>query len=410
MAEVVPFHGLRYDEAKAGPLGDLISPPYDVISGTESAALYERSPYNAVRLEAGRDEAGDDPVTNRYTRAKVALESWLEAGVLKVDAVPAFYLHDHYFELGGQRIRRRGFFGALRLYQEGRGIVRPHEKTFPKAKTDRLRLLRTTRTNTSPVFGMFDDPKGIVGAALGAWMVRGPARLVADAHVGTERHLLWALDDKALAAKLAALLKDKRIYIADGHHRYETGLNYLREEREAGRVELEEDSVQFVLTFLCALDDPGLRIFATHRIVTGGREALDMAIARTMDTAVVDRGALGDIQPGIVLVRDGTFTVLTPKPGLDLSAMPESWRTLPVAQAEELILRPAREAGAEITYEHDTDRSIDAARDGACAVLIRAVDAATLQSVADAWERLPQKTTYFHPKVPAGLVFRPLGD
>jgi len=410
MAEVVPFHGLRYDEAKAGPLGDLISPPYDVISGSESAELYERSPYNAVRLEAGRDEKGDDPVTNRYTRAKAALDSWLDAGVLKVDAVPAFYLHDHYFELGGQRIRRRGFFGALRLYQEGRGIVRLHEKTFPTAKTDRLRLLRATRTNTSPVFGMFDDPKGAVAAALEAWMVRGPARLVADAHVGTERHLLWALDDKPLATKLGGLLKDKRIYIADGHHRYETGLNYLREEREAGRVELDEDSVQFVLTFLCALDDPGLRIFATHRIVTGGSEALDVAIARTMDTAVIDRGALGDIQPGIVLVRDGTFTMLTPKPGLDLSGMPESWRTLPVAHAEELILRPAREAGAETVYEHDTDRAIDAARGGVSTILIRAVEAATLQSVADAWERLPQKTTYFYPKVPAGLVFRPLGD
>jgi len=241
-------------------------------------------------------------------------------------------------------------------------------------------------------------------------MVRGPARLVADAHVGTERHLLWALDDKPLAGKLSGLLKDKRIYIADGHHRYETAMTYLREEQEAGRVDLDEDSVQFVLTFLCALDDPGLRILATHRVIAGGRDAVDAAIERSMDTAVIDRGALGDIQPGIVLVRDGTFTALTPKPGLDLAALPESWRTLPVAQAEELVLRPARDAGAEVTYEHDTERAIAAARDGASVILLRAVSAATLQSVADAWERLPQKTTYFYPKVPAGLVFRPLGD
>ena len=410
MAEVTPFHGLRYDETKAGQPGDLISPPYDVIAETERAALYDRSPYNAVRLEAGRDEPGDDPVTNRYTRAKAAIESWLGAGVLKVDAVPAFYLHDHYFELGGQRIRRRGFFGGLRLYQEGRGIVRPHEKTFAKPKIDRLRLLRATRTNTSPVFGMFDDAKGAVAAALEAWMVRGPARLLADARVGTERHLLWALDDKPLAGKLSGLLKDKRVYIADGHHRYETAMAYLREEQEAGRVELDDDSVQFVLTFLCALDDPGLRIFATHRVVTGARDAIDAAVARSMDTAVIDRGALGDIQPGIVLVRDGTYTTLTPKAGLDLSALPESWRTLPVAQAEELVLRPARDAGAEVSYEHDTEVAIDAARDGASTILLRTVNAATLQSVADAWERLPQKTTYFYPKVPAGLVFRPLGD
>lgn len=410
MAQVVPFHGLRYDETKAGSLNELISPPYDVISETDRAVLYDRSPYNAVRLEAGRDEPGDDPVTNRYTRAKTALDSWLEAGVLRIDAAPAFYLHDHYFDLGGQRIRRRGFFGALRLYQEGRGIVRPHEKTFPKAKVDRLRLLRAMRTNTSPVFGMFEDAKGAVTSALEAWMVRGPARLVADARVGGERHLLWALDDKPLAGKLSALLKDKRIYIADGHHRYETALTYLREEQEAGRVELDEDSVQFALTFLCALDDPGLRILATHRIVTGGRDALDAAIARSMDSAVVRRGAFGDVQQGIVLVRDGTYTTLTPKTGLDLSALPESWRTLPVAQAEELMLRPARDAGAEVTYEHDTHVAIDAARDGASTILLPAVSAATLQSVADAWERLPQKATYFYPKVPAGLLFRPLGD
>jgi len=410
MAEVVPFHGLRYDEAKTGSLGDLIAPPYDVISDADRAALYDRSPYNAVRLEAGREEPGDDPVTNRYTRAKAALESWLDAGVLRVDAVPAFYLHDHYFEIGGQRIRRRGFFGALRLYQEGRGIVRPHEKTFPKPKTDRLRLLRATRTNTSPVFGMYEDPKGAVAGALEAWMVRGPARLVADARVGTERHLLWALDDKPLTRKLAGMLKDKRIYIADGHHRYETALAYLREEQEAARVELDEDSVQFVLTFLCALDDPGLRILATHRIVTGGGATIDAAIERSMDAAIIARGALDDVRPGIVLVRDGTFTALTPKPGLDLGALPESWRTLPVAQAEELVLRPARDAGAEVAYEHDTERAIAAARGGASALLLRAVSAATLQSVADAWERLPQKATYFYPKVPAGLVFRPLGD
>jgi uncharacterized protein (DUF1015 family) len=138
MADVVPFHGLRFDEAKAGPLGEVISPPYDVISDELREALYERSPYNVVRLEEGREEPGDGAAANKYTRAKATLEDWLTKGVLTVDPSPAFYLYDHYFALGGQRVRRRGFLGALRLYQEGRGIVRPHERTFPKAKTDRL--------------------------------------------------------------------------------------------------------------------------------------------------------------------------------------------------------------------------------------------------------------------------------
>lgn len=410
MADVVPFHGLRFDESKAGPLAELISPPYDVISDPQREALYARGPYNVVRLEEGREEAADTAANNKYTRAKAALDEWVGKGVLKVDTSPAFYLYDHYFMLGGQRVRRRGFLGALRLYQEGRGIVRPHERTFPKAKTDRLKLLRATRTNTSPVFGLFADDKGAVASALEAWMVRGPARLVADARAGDERHMVWALDDRPVAEKLTAALKDQRVYIADGHHRYETGLAYLKEEIEAAKIDFDEDSTHFTLAYLCALDDPGLRIFGTHRVIRGADAAIDEIVQRNFATAVIDRGALGDTQPGIVLARDGRFTELTPKPELDLSAMPESWRTLPVAQAEELLIEPARKLGGEVTYEHDVEKAIDAARDGATTVLLRAVEAETLKKVADSWERLPQKATYFYPKVPAGLVLRPLGD
>jgi uncharacterized protein (DUF1015 family) len=410
VADVVPFHGLRFDETKAGPLGDLISPPYDVISDDLRQALYARSAHNVVRLEEGIEEPGDTATNNKYTRAKAALEDWLAKGIVKVDTSPTFYLYDHYFPLNGQRIRRRGFLGALRLYQEGRGIVRPHERTFPKAKTDRLKLLRATRTNTSPVFGLFADDKGEVAAALEAWMVRGPARLVADARIGDERHLVWALDDRPVAEKLTAALKDKRVYIADGHHRYETGLAYLKEEIEAVKIDFDEDSAHFMLAYLCALDDPGLRIFGTHRVVRGANAAIDEIVPRNFDARPIERGAIDDTQPGIVLVRGDRFTELLPKPELDLSAMPESWRTLPVAQAEELLIEPARKLGAEVTYEHDTDKAIAAARDGASTVLVRAVEPETLRKVADSWERLPQKTTYFHPKVPAGLVLRPLGD
>jgi uncharacterized protein (DUF1015 family) len=410
VADVVPFHGLRFDESKAGPLGDLISPPYDVISDRVRDALYARSPYNVVRIEEGAEEPGDGPTNNKYTRAKTALEEWTSAGVLKVDTSPAFYLYDHYFVVGGQRIRRRGFLGALRLYQEGRGIVRPHERTFPKAKTDRLKLLRATRTNTSPVFGLFADEKGAVGSALEAWMVRGPARLVADARVGDERHLVWALDDRPVTEKLTAALKDLRVYIADGHHRYETGLAYLKEEIDAAKIDFDEDSTHFTLAYLCALDDPGLRIFGTHRVVRGADAAIDEIVPRSFDASAIDRGTLEDAQPGIVLVRNGAFTALTPKPELDLSAMPESWRTLPVAQAEELLIEPARKLGGEVAYEHDLETAIAAGRDGGTAVLLRPVEAETLKKVADSWERLPQKTTYFYPKVPAGLVLRPLGD
>ncbi len=409
MAEILPFHGLRYDEQKAGPLADLICPPYDVIDEAQRDELLGRSPYNFVRVEHGKNEPGDDPVDNKYTRAKATVDDWTEKRILRYDPTPAFYLSDHYFELGGQRLRRRGFFGALRLYQMGRGIVRPHEHTTPKDKSDRLRLLRLTRVNTSPIFGMFEDPTARVAGMLEEWTARGPARFVGEARVGTERHMLWALDDHAVAQKLQAALKDLRIYLADGHHRYEVALEYLKEEIEAKRIEFPEDTPNYVLTYLCALEDPGLRILGTHRIVSGARAVVDAAIARSFEASPIDRGALADTQPGIVHVRDGAFRRLEVKPGVDLSALSEAWRSLPVAQAEALLVEPARSAGAQVRYEHDTDRSIDAASAGADAVLIRAVDPLTLKAVADAWERLPAKTTYFYPKVPAGLVARPLG-
>ncbi len=409
MAEIVPFHGLRYDEAKAGPLAGLICPPYDVISDEERERLYARSERNFVRIEHGKPEPGDDPVDNRYARAKASIEDWTEKGVLRYDASPAFYLYDHSFELGGQRIRRRGFLGALRLYQLERGIVRPHEQTTPKDKTDRLRLLRITRVNTSPIFGLYEDPSGQVAEMLEGWIAHGPAHLVAEARVGNERHLVWALDGRPPIAALQAALKDARIYLADGHHRYEVALEYLREENEADRIELPEDTPNHVLAYLCALDDPGLRILPTHRVLAGANAAIDEAVARSFDASPVDEGALADVQPGIVLVRDGTFMRLEPRAGTDLSGVPASWRTLPVAQAEALIVEPARTAGAAVTYEHDTDKAIAAAKNGASAILLRAVDAMTLKEVADAWQGLPAKTTYFYPRVPAGLVARPLG-
>jgi uncharacterized protein (DUF1015 family) len=315
--------------------------------------------------------------------------------VLRRDGHDSFYLHEHEFEVAGRRLVRRGIFGALRLYPQSAGIVLPHELTFPKAKADRLDLLRATRANTSPVFAMFDDEGGLM-RSLGEAERAGAE----ETTLGTERHRLQVIDDPAIVERVSAALSDRRVYIADGHHRYETGLNYLTEFPSVG----PNAPQRYTLAFLCALDDPGLRIFATHRIVRGGDDALESAIARSFETSEIDRGALGDIQPGIVVARGGTFRALTPRSTADLSGLPAAWRTLPVALAEELLVKPAQAAGAEIAYEHETERAIATGT----AILLRAVDPPTLRRIADAGEKLPQKTTYFFPKVPAGLVVRTL--
>jgi uncharacterized protein (DUF1015 family) len=390
VAEFIPFRGFRYESSIAGPLTGQICPPYDVIDEKERERLYGRSPHNFVRIEFPKDGPDD-----KYARAAEDLSDWIRREVLRRDGRESFYLHEHEFEVAGRRLVRHGIFGALRLYPQSEGIVLPHELTFPKAKADRLELLRATRANTSPVFGMFADEGGLMRSLGDA--ARTPA---GETTIGTERHRLERIDDTAIVERISTALRDRHVYIADGHHRYETALNYLAELSNAGPNAPE----RFTLAFLCALDDPGLRIFATHRIVKGADDALEATIARSFDVREIDRGALGDIQPGIVIARGGTFRALALHPTTDLSALPAAWRTLPVALAEELLVKPLRDAGAEITYEHDTERAIS----GGTAILLRAVDPLTLQRVADAGERMPQKTTYFYPKVPAGLVVRTL--
>ncbi|TMG39146.1 MAG: DUF1015 domain-containing protein [Chloroflexi bacterium] len=393
VAEVRPFRGLRYDDAKAGRLADLLCPPYDVISEELRTELYARSPYNFVRVEYARDE----PSADRYAVAARSLAEWTAAGTLRRDAKPAFYGYDHVFVVDGAKQLRRGFFCALKLHALDEGVVVPHELTFPKAKADRLELLRRTRTNTSAVFAIYADDDGAIASLL----ARARKHAVGDARQAEERHTIWTLDDDRAANELRERLKNARIYIADGHHRYETALAYRAEDKSEG--------ARFVLAYLCALNDPGLRIFATHRVVQGDG-ALERAADRFFTRAPIDAGAIADIQPGIALAHDSSLTQLAVRPDADLSALPPTWRSLPVAQAEELLLREVRDAGAEVTYEHDTARAIAAAKGGATAVLLRAIDPQTLRRVADAGERLPQKTTYFYPKVAAGLVIRSLEE
>ena len=392
MADVRAFRALRYDERVAGPLSKLICPPYDVITPEQRRELESRDARNFVRVELpAADPAG-------YRGAADLVRRWRDERALTRDIPTALFVHDHTFSVGGASATRRGVFVALRLHAPEEGVVLPHEHTFPKAKADRLELLRATRLNTSPIFGLVDDAKAVAALEPSAHDV---AKASAD---GSEHRLRWVTSPDAVAAFTDAL-REARVYIADGHHRYETALTYADERRAPA-----DAPERFVLTSLTSLDDPGVRIFSTHRLVRGASSALDAAAARSFERSPVDRGALGDVQPGIVLVHDGRFSRLEPRADADRSRMPSAWRDLPVALAEELLLKDVRAAGAEVEYEHDTDRAIAGARGDVTAVLIRAVEPATLRAVSDAGERMPQKTTYFYPKVPAGLVIRPVDD
>jgi len=395
VADVAPFRALRYGE-QSEPLGELLCPPYDVISPEERDRLYAQSPHNFVRIEFPKPDG--DP----YARAAADLAAWRLRGVLKQDSAAAIYVHDHEFSVGKTRVRRRGIHCALRLHRPEEGVVMPHELTFPKAKEDRLALLRATRTNTSAIFGVFEDTRGEIAGGVSRHIEA--TRPTAETTMGDEQHRVWAIGDRLAIGEFRDALAKRRVYIADGHHRYETALTYLAE-RGAGAS--AHAAIGYVLAYLCSADDPGLRIFATHRIVRGDG-ALDRAIDRYFERSSINARAMADSQPGIVVVRGGRYEQLTLRADADLSSVRPAWRDLPVAQAEELLLRESREAGAEIAYEHDTNAALAATETGATAVLLRAVNPATLRRVADAGERLPAKTTYFYPKVPAGLLVRPL--
>jgi uncharacterized protein (DUF1015 family) len=395
VADVAPFRALRYSE-QAEQLGQLLCPPYDVISPELRDRLYGQSPHNFIRIEFPKPDG--DP----YAAAAADLSAWRLRGVMKQDAAPAIYVHDHEFVIGKTRVRRRGIHCALRLHRPEEGIVMPHELTFAKAREDRLALLRATRTNTSAIFGVFEDTRGEIAGGISRHIEA--TKPTAEATVGDEQHRVWAIGDRLAIGEFRDALAKRRVYIADGHHRYETALAYLA---ERGASAPADAPIGYVLAYLCASDDAGLRILATHRVVRGDG-ALDRAIDRYFQRSRIDAGAIDDIQPGIVVVRDGRYEQLQLRPDADLAGVKPAWRELPVAQAEELLLREVRDSGAEITYEHDTNAALAAAQEGATAVLLRAVDPETLRRVADAGERLPQKTTYFYPKVPAGLVVRPL--
>lgn len=390
MAELLPFRALRYDEQIAGPLAAVICPPYDIIDEPLRDRLYRQSPHNLVGVELGRDGP------ERYAAAHQALDQWRRAGILRQDPVEGYYLSEHLFNRDGRPARRRGVFGALRLSEPGTGEVLPHERTFPKAKADRLALLRATGVNTSPVFGMVGTTA--LGPAIERWIGDGLARPLAEAQVGPEQHRLWVIDEPGAVAALRAMLSGERVYIADGHHRYETALTHHRETAD-------QPGAAAVLTYVCALDDPGLWIRPTHRLIAGGARAIDDVLRNSFDSTEVAAAADPD---ALVLVRGGSALRLRVRERA-VATLPEAWRDLPVAHGE-LIVGPIRDAGGVVTYEHDTAAALRRAGDEEAVLLVPPVSARDLQRVADAGERLPEKTTYFFPKVPAGLVLRALDD
>ena len=414
MADVQPLLALHYDLSRVGGLQPVAAPPYDVIDADQRAALVARSPYNVVEIDLPRD--GGDP----YAHAADVLRSWTADGIVVRDAEPALWaLAQDYTGPDGQARTRHGVFARVRVEDYGAGRIRPHERTHPGPKEDRLRLTRATRANLSPIFSLYDDPAGAAWGALAPHLSSRPWGELTDED-GT-RHRLWRVTEPAALERFRDALKGVELLIADGHHRYETARVYAQEPGAP-------PGADHVLMCLVALQDPGLTVFPTHRLVTdlddAGRAALRAAIARDWHVTPADRL---EPEPGdavrIGYYDGGTPQLLTLKdPAIAAAALPdkpEPYRKLDTAVLEALILEGALGMTEDdISHLHGLDyaRTAEQARERVdagsadAAFFMAPTPVSQVRDVAAAGENMPPKSTFFYPKVLTGMVFNPLEE
>lgn len=430
MADVRAFRGLRYDSSVAGNIADLICPPYDVIDAAMQVELHRSNRNNAVRLEYGLVEPGDDPDRNKYTRATLLLEQWKKEGVMRRDAEPSMYLHDHTFEIRGRKHTRRSLFAAVRLEEWEKGIVLRHEGTAAVFKADRLNLMRATHTNISPVLAMYEDPGGAVSSVLTDVAKTKPLH---DFAYAGEGHVFWRIVEPEQLKVMSEALSDRRLYIADGHHRYETGVAYRNERRAASPPEGSDAAFNFIMMSLINLADADVVVLPTHRMVRGiSRDALNSGFrdklgkyfsVRAVPVSGAVSGVLGGIagngkvEIGVAGLEKDMLVILELKDFSKVAGMmppdrSEAYRKLDVSVLHHVILEHLLGIGEgdNILYTRSEDEAWRRVADGEFQLgfILGPVDTRAIMEVADAADKMPQKSTYFYPKAPTGLVLNPL--
>jgi len=428
VTDVRPFPGIRYDTSQAGALSLLLCPPYDIISDKQRVQLYDRSPYNMIRLEHPLPPEGassDSP--ERYRLAAQLFREWMQQGVLKRDAAPALYVHDHSFVFRGRRHVRRGLFACVGL-RPWYGGVYPHELCGTMAKLDRRELMRACGVSFSGPLGLYEDRNGDIRGLLDE-ALEGVSYV--DVEESVDRHRFRVVQDAAAIARICAAFETEPIYIADGHHRYETALVYQQERREAmaGRASAGAPWNSIAMT-LTAFSDPGLFISPVYRVLTGinlpDAVEVEAGLGRyfTIDyvpvgTALARSAPVGEMAlMAVAGLRPGMLAELRQRPGVDLGAeVPgvhsSEYRTFNVSilnhvvMAKVLRINPDAEG---VSYSPDLEAVVDSVQSGRAqmAFLLAPAHPLLVKKIADQHERMPRKSTYFYPKPPTGLVAYPL--
>ena len=411
MAEVIPFRGILYNTAKVKS-GDVVAPPYDIITDELRDALYGKSPYNIVRIDAGAGHPGDDESENKYVRAARFMKAWMEEGILQRSSKPCFYAYEMDYRAGGKRKRLHGFFGLVRLEELGKGVY-PHEETHSKPKVDRLNLMTSCQANTSPIFSLYHSPDRGASKVVKTVVTAKPYMEAEDQDGAM--HRLWVIDGDEETTAITRDLRDKSIYIADGHHRYETALEYKKIMKERAGLVTGDEPYNYVLMFLANISDGNITILPAHRIV---KHFQGNALERLSGHFEIKTISLDD--DIIEAMKEHTQTLgfyqrgdkeqyLLRYRGKGLKGTHPALRGLDVTILHELVLKGLLTASG-IRYEMDpslargmlTEEGYDAV------FFLNPTRVEDVEQVALSSMRMPPKSTYFYPKVMTGFVINSL--
>jgi len=416
MPELASFAAFRYRAAKNGKdVSTFLAPPYDVLEEGDKAALLAKNPRNIVAIDLPHLPPKTAGPPETYERSARMLADWVSAGTLVHDAAPALYLYHQRFSHEGRAYTRRQFVARARLTAFAEGCILPHERTFGGPKEDRLALMKATRCNLSAVFGLYSDPQGVIQSAFATHADGEPD--VTGTLEGVENRL-WVVRDKATIDRVVSVMADKKVYIADGHHRYETALKYRDEVAGQHGSSLPKDhAANFVMLVLADMEDPGCLILPYHRVVTH----IGPAVLLETWSAGTHRVEPGGHDLVVVDGRTGERAALRFTDRAKLSALeprqPAAWHQLDTAYLhryliDELLSRAPLSKGPDawkIEYVKSSKDALRIAREeSGVALLLNATPMAQLRAVSESGGLMPQKSTYFHPKLATGLTINPL--
>ncbi len=437
MAEVRPFRGIRYNGDAIGDVSLVVAPPYNVIDDAQRDAYYNRHPYNVIRLILNRPKKNDPDPEQPYRRAADFLDRWLAQRILVQDAVPAIYLYRQRYLIDSNYMECTGLIARVRLEDFAEGGILPHENILPKPLGDRTLLLRHTRTNLSPVYSLYSDPEEKLRDPILAEMERFPlAQFQTQDGVA---HDLWAVTDERFNSRVASFLRKKTLYIADGHHRYQTAYDYAAGLRQSGEMTDEDDPRAFLMMMIVEMENPGLSLLPVHRVVTNAGSTDPASVVAGLerwfeiDRVEVPKGPVsgqayhlirrlsvadGSSRAFGLYTGDGGFFLLTWKSDLDVGAEIEGDLSAPCKNLdvvvlhklviEELLGIPPDRESVESSLDFTRDpleavRRVEAG-EAAMAFLLNPTRVEEVRDVADHGEKMPQKSTYFHPKPCSGVV------